>query len=134
MNATADMAAPEIVRRTLAALDDRPGADDGELAAFLQDHGVPRAERALTLVRIAFGRRLLDGIGAPTPSALEDGREIVLASDPVFAAAAWIARTVDGSGAVLPVGMQSPEVQVVNAALHGGSAAEDIVLDPPVLG
>jgi hypothetical protein len=29
--------------------------------------------------------------------------------------------------------MQSPEVQAVNAALHRGSAAEDIVLDPPLL-
>jgi hypothetical protein len=133
MNATADMAAPDIVRRTLEALDDRPGADDTELAQLLRDHGVPRAGRALALVRIAFGRRLLDGIGAPTPAAFECGREIVLAAEPVFAAAAWIARTVDGRGAVLPVGMQSPEVQAVNAALHSGSAAEDIVLDPPLL-
>jgi hypothetical protein len=129
-----DMPAPEIVRRTLGTLDDRPGADDRELATLLQDQGVPCADRALALVRIAFGRRLLDGIGAPPPSAVEEGREIVLAAEPVFAAAAWIARTADGSEAVLPVGMQSPEVQAVNAALHRGSAAEDIVLAPPVLG
>jgi hypothetical protein len=128
-----DMPASEIVRRTLDALDDRPGACDGELEALLQDQGVPRAGRALTLVRIAFGRRLLDGIGAPTPSAVEGGRDVELGADPVFAAAAWIARTVDGRCAVLPVGMQSPEVQAVNAALHRGSAAEDIVLGPPVL-
>jgi hypothetical protein len=94
------MAAPDIVRRIVEALDEQPGADDRELAVLLRDEGC---------------------------------REIVLAAEPVFAAAAWIARTVDGRTAVLPVGMQSPEVQAVNAALHRGWAAEDIVLDPPLL-
>lgn len=128
-----DMPAPEIVRLTLWALDAHPGADPAELVSILRANGVPQADRAVALVPVAFGRQLLDGMVAASPSAIEDGREIVLAEDPIFAAAAWIARTAEGSAAVLPVGMRSAEVHVVNDAMHRGSKPEDLVLAPPVL-
>ncbi len=114
-------------------MDAHPGAEPAEIAAILRANGVPHAGRAVALVPMAFGRRLLDGMVTASPSAIEDGREIVLAEDPIYAAAAWIARTAEGSAAVLPVGMRSAEVRVVNDALHRGSQPEDLVLGPPVL-
>jgi hypothetical protein len=122
-----------IVRWTLSAFHANPDLGDGELVEILEDAGLPHAARAVLMVPLAYGRRILDGLVAVTPTYFDGDRELVLADDPIFAAADRLARTEATREDLDRVGLRSSEVDAVNQALHRGSKPEDLELSPPMM-
>ena len=122
-----------IVRWTLSAFHANPDIGDGELIQILEDAGLPHAARAVMMLPIAYGRRILDGLVTVTPTYIDGDRELVLADDAIFAAADQLARTEASRADLDRVGLRSSEVDAVNQALHRGSKPEDLTLSPPVM-
>lgn len=122
-----------IVRWTLAAFHANPDVGDGELVQILEDAGLPHAARAVLMLPLAYGRRILDGLVAVAPTYFDGDRELVLADDPIFAAAERLARTEASRADLDRIGLRSSEVDAVNQALHHGSKPEDLELSPPVM-
>lgn len=122
-----------IVRWTLSAFHANPDLGDGELIELLEDAGLPHAARAVEMLPLAYGRRILDGLVAVTPTYFDGDRERVLADDPIFAAADRLARTEASKADLDRVGLRSSEVDAVNKALHAGAKPEDLVLSPPMM-
>ncbi|MFC5235426.1 hypothetical protein [Pseudonocardia zijingensis] len=119
-----------IARATLEAFRDRSDAADEELIDGLRAAGVPHAERAVALLPIAFGRLLLDGL-VTLPATFFDGdREVAFADEPLYVAAAQLARTQRQPADIDPIALRSAEVRAVNQALHAGSQPETLVLAP----
>ncbi|MFN0247988.1 MAG: DUF6348 family protein [Kofleriaceae bacterium] len=121
-----------IVRWTLSAFHANPDLGDGELVEILEEAGLPHAARAVMMVPLAYGRRILDGLVSVTPTYFDGDRELVLADDPIFAAADRLARTATRED-LDRVGLRSSEVDAVNQALHRGSKPEDLQLSPPIM-
>ncbi|MGE0395119.1 MAG: DUF6348 family protein [Kofleriaceae bacterium] len=120
-----------IVRWTLSAFHANPDLGDGELIEILEEAGLPHAARAVMMLPLAYGRRILDGLVTVTPTYVDGDRELVLADDPIFAAADRLARSEASRADLDRVGLRSSEVDAVNQALHHGSKPEDLVLSPP---
>lgn len=117
-----------IVRWTLAAFHANPDVGDGELVQILEDAGLPHAARAVMMLPLAYGRRILDGLVTVKPTYFDGDRELVLADDPIFAAAERLARTEASRADLDRIGLRSSEVDAVNQALHRGSKPEDLEL------
>lgn len=122
-----------IVRWTLSAFHANPDLGDGELIEILEDAGLPHAARAVLMLPLAYGRRILDGLVTVTPTYRDGDRELVLADDPIFAAADRLARSEASRVDLDRVGLRSSEVDAVNQALHKGAKPEDLVLSPPMM-
>lgn len=122
-----------IVRWMLAAFDANPEATDDELADMLAEAELPNAVRAVLMLPLAYGRRILDGLVTVSPTYFDGDRELVLADDPLFAAAAHLAQTEATRADLERVGRRSSEVDAVNQALHAGSEPADLVLSPPMM-
>lgn len=128
-----------IVRWAIAAFHANPDADDAALVALLRAAGLPHADRAVTMLPLAFGRRILDGlVDLPATCVEVDAggrprRSGPLADDPIYAAADQIARAEGSRDDAERIGLRSAEVRAVNQALHAGAKPEDLVLSPPTL-
>ena len=128
----------DVVRWTLAAFDANADAGDAEIAEILRKAGLPRANHAVAMVPLAFGRRVLHGvIDAPATYVEVDGRgaklrEAALADDPIFVVADQLART-ESSASDVPVALRSPELRAVHQAMKQGKRPRDLVLPPPRL-
>jgi hypothetical protein len=120
-----------IVRWTLSAFHANPDVGDGELIEILEEAGLPHAARAVMMLPLAYGRRILDGLVTVPPTYFDGDRELVLADDAIFAAADRLARTEASRADLDRVGLRSSEVDAVNQALHKGSKPEGLVLSPP---
>jgi hypothetical protein len=80
----------ETVSWTITAFSSNPDATDDAIAELLVAHGVPEglAARAVLMLPLAFGRRVLRGM-VTLPDEIQEGEQVrVLSEDPVFAAAA----------------------------------------------
>lgn len=122
-----------IVRWALTAFHANPDLGDDELIELLAEAGLPHAARAVMMLPLAYGRRILDGLVEVTPTYLDGERELVLADDPIFAAADHLARTEATREDLDHVGLRSSEVSAVNQALHHGAKPEDLVLSSPAM-
>src|SRR5690348_15391726 len=96
-----------IVRWTLSAFHANPDLGDDELIEILEDAGLPHAARAVLMLPLAYGRRILDGLVTVAPTYFDGDRELVLADDPIFAAADRIARAEASRADLDRVGLRS---------------------------
>ncbi|HEY0254657.1 MAG TPA: DUF6348 family protein [Kofleriaceae bacterium] len=123
------MTPTDIARWTAGAFRSNPAASDDAIAALLVGAGVPSAWRAIAMLPLAFGRRLL--AGATLSETYIDGEtEHVLADDPLYAAAVSLAAT---STDIEAIGLRSSEVDAANQALHKGGTLEHLVFSPPFM-
>lgn len=118
----------------ITAYMSNPEANDADVADLLERNGVPRglATRAVAFLPLAFGRRLLRGLVALPDSFIVDGRELPLASEPVYALAEALAERA-GRESIERIGLRSAEFNAVNQALNAGSTPGDLVLSTPHL-
>jgi hypothetical protein len=106
--------------------------EDDEVRARLRAAGMHDwlAERLITFLPLAFGRRVLPGVALA--GTFNDGGTVrPLASEPVFLAAAAAAEVADRDD-IERIGLRSAEVHVVNEALHAGSRMADLSVGPVV--
>jgi hypothetical protein len=100
-----------------------------------------RATLLYSLITLAFGRLLLDGLGAPTSDVFllyePDGTctERALSSEPIYTEALTIAkaRRQLGSDQFAAIAMQSSEVNAANKAMNKGVQAKDLMPFPPAI-
>ena len=118
----------------IAAYMSNPDASDADVADLLERNGVPRgvATRAVAFLPLAFGRRLLRGLITIPDAFVVDGREVPLASEPLYAIAEALAERA-GRDHIERIGLRSGEFNAVNQALNAGSKPEDLVLGAPYL-
>jgi hypothetical protein len=98
------------------------------------------ADRAYTMIQIAWGRHFIDGLGIQiSPNFLsidQRGRVVatgVLEQDPYFVAAKRFAEQNPTLAAIQAISQMSAEFNAVNNALLAGSKPENLVLSPAVV-
>jgi len=118
----------------ITAYMSNPDASDADVADLLVRNGVPSgvATRAVAFLPLAFGRRLLRGLITIPDAFVVDGREVPLASEPLYAIAEALAEHA-GREHIERIGLRSGEFNAVNQALNAGSKPEDLVLGAPYL-
>jgi len=109
------------------------GGGDAEVRSELDRRGVEPwlAERLVTFLPLAFGRRVLAGVQF-SDVFLDGGTQRPLAGEPVYTAASERAQRAIRAE-VERIGLRGSEVNAVNNALNGGAALDDLVLGPPAL-
>ena len=124
----------ELLSWAMAAYMSNPNATDANVAELLERNGFPRglATRAVAVLPLAFGRRLLRDLVALSDSFVVDGREQPLASEPLYVLAQQWAERV-GREQIEHIGLRSAEFVAVNDALNAGSKPEDLMLSTPQL-
>jgi hypothetical protein len=122
----------ELLDWAVAAYMSNPDASDADVAELLAQ-GFPRglATRAVTFLPLAFGRRVLEGLATVADNFVLSGRELPLASEPVFVRAWELAHRANREQ-IRRIGLRSAEVNAVNAALKAGSKPGALVLTPPI--
>jgi hypothetical protein len=125
----------ETIAWAIAALCSNSDSTDDEIVDLLVGHGVPPglAARAILMLPLAFGRKLLRGM-IVAPDEIHEGERVrALSSDPVFAAAA--ARAEDATrDQMQAIALRSSEVHAVNSALQAGAKPEGLVVSAPRTG
>lgn len=130
------------VDRLIEILSTLSKPTESEIYAAMKSAGIPPAvaDRAYQFAQVAWGRMLLDGLGAkfgPDYILLNKfGDEMdsgILADEPYFAAALAAYRQQPPSTGMVHVASMSADVAAINNALNGGSKPEDLVTGPAVL-
>lgn len=137
----------ERVKGAVACMIEMAGRPDEDIGDVLALAGSTPAEvqALLAFVPMAFGRVALRELPVRfSDTAIvrehpeDDGREILLSQEEVFAIATGMAiRALDQDGLdqdqFLAVAMRSAEVHAINQAILGGADAKDLVVSPPVV-
>jgi len=127
------------IRAALPVLVQYGHVDRVVLQAWLVRYGLTnvQARAAMRFIPLAFGREVMKGMGVSFPDTYlrvtgDQSEERPLADEPFFYGAAALAPQLPPD-AVTTIAMQSAEMQALNAALHGGANAADLVAGPPVI-
>ena len=125
----------ESIDWAIAAFTSNPSADDDALVELLTAAGMPPglAARAVLMLPLAFGRKLLRGMVAAPDEIYEGDRARVLSADPVFAMAERRAEHA-GREQMERIALRSSEVNAVNNALQAGSQPGDLIMSAPRTG
>jgi hypothetical protein len=129
----------EAVSRLAQIVASRTDFTEDDIYTAMADAGIPPelADRAYKFTLFAWGRIVLDGIGArfsPDYFCFDAAGEIVesgrLADEPCFAAASRLAQQYVHSKGFSQLALMSSETLTVNDALNAGSRPEHLVLAP----
>jgi hypothetical protein len=129
----------DAVSRLAQIVASRTDFTQHDIYSAMADAGIPieLADRAYKFTLFAWGRIVLDGIGArfsPDYFCFDAAGEIVesgrLADEPCFAAASRLAQQYVHSKGFGQLALMSSETLAVNDALNAGSRPEDLVLAP----
>ncbi len=131
--------AESAVAQVASLLADNPDLSENDVFQALVDQGVSAslADRAYKFTQIAWGRRVLDGLGitfSPDYFCFDaEGKTVetgALAEDGCFAAATRLLPAYARTPAFRRLALTSADVNAINQALHAGSKPEDLITSP----